>query len=192
MRYDALMGRPNRRLLVLCLLVLCVAVCAMWLRSSRLPREVHPLTLNMRQDNGPYGGAAYSFRQKSSDAAVHKNSADLVFNGCGHLHVSPVSNNESRICDLGKLALADAPDAPPDGARWYSESIRPAPGHVYLLDIRDTGQTMTVKFSADAVTSSAVNLTWTVVAPLDGPATAANRAYAGTMGQCGGGPHADE
>jgi hypothetical protein len=150
------------------------------------PPEVREVTLKIRKDNGPYGEAAYSFRQATHDVAVHRNYVDVLLNGCGHLHVRTVTGYESRICDLGKAALEDAPDAPRDDAAWKTESLRPAAGHVYLLEVKDSGQTMTVKFAADEVTDKAVTLRWTTVTPLAGPAPDPNRGRAGTMGQCGG------
>lgn len=151
------------------------------------PKEgAQEISLKTRKDNGAYGESAYSFRQASSDVAVHNNYVDLLLNGCGQLHVCPVTGSEGRIVDLGKARLADAPDAPPAGAHWKTESLRPAAGHVYLLEISESGQTMTVKFAAEAVSADGVKLAWTIVTPVAGAAPHPNRGRAGTMGQCGG------
>jgi hypothetical protein len=147
------------------------------------PREV---TLKVRQGNGPYGDAAYSFRQTTQDVAVHRNYVDLVLNGCGQLHVSPVNGSKSEICDLGAAELGNAADEAPVDAKWLAESISPQAGHVYLLQVDANEQHMTVKFRVNEVTADAVKLTWVTVKPLEGPAPNPRRGAAGTMGQCGG------
>jgi hypothetical protein len=148
--------------------------------------KAQTVTLTTRADNGPYGQAAYSFRRATHDVAVHNNYVDVLLNRCGQLHVSPTAGYASRICDLGKSELAGAPDAPPEGAAaaWKTESIRPVAGHVYLLEIDESGQTMTVRFAVDEVTPKGVKLAWLTVKAVAGPAP--NRGRAGTMGQCGG------
>ena len=149
-------------------------------------KKQQQVTLKRRADNGPYVEAAYSFRQATHDKAVHRNYVDLVLNGCGQLHVSPVNGVKSRITDLGTADLAKAPNNAPADAKWMAESIPPEEGHVYLLEIDATGQRMTVKFRVDEVANDAVKLTWVTVKPLEGPAPNPRRGAAGTMGQCGG------
>jgi len=144
------------------------------------------VTLEMRTDNGPYKKSTYSFRQATGDPAVHKNYVDLLLNKCGLLHISTVSGVESRICDLGKSSLKDAPDTAPADAKWYDECVKPVAGHVYLQEIKADKQTMTVKFLVDEVAEDKVKLTWVTVKPLAGPTPEARRGAAGTMGQCGG------
>ena len=151
--------------------------------GGKKPQEV---TLKRRADNGPYGEAAYSFRQATHDKAVHRNYVDLVLNGCGQLHVAPVNGAKTRVVDLGAAELKAAPDAAPADAKWMTRSVGPEAGHVYLIEIDENGQRMTVKFRVDEVTDDAVKLTWVTVKPLEGPAPNPRRGAAGTMGQCGG------
>ena len=151
--------------------------------SARKGGEV---TLKRRKDNGPYKEAAYSFRQATHDLAVHRNYVDLVLNGCGQLHVAPVNGAESKVTDLGPAELQKAPDEAPADAKWMTRSIRPEAGHVYLIDINENEQRMTVKFRVTEVTEDTLKLAWVTVKPLEGPAPNPRRGAAGTMGQCGG------
>jgi hypothetical protein len=147
--------------------------------------------LEMRKDNGPYKNSAYSFRKATGDPAVHRNYVDLLLNKCGFVHAQMVSGQENRIFDLGKSSLKDAADAAPADAKWLTERFKPQAGHVYLEEIKQHEQTMTVKFIVDEVTADKVKLTWVTVKPLDGPDDA-RRGAAGTKGQCGGLHEGDE
>lgn len=148
------------------------------------------VTLKQRTGSG-YEGSGYSFRKATTDAAVHRNYVDLVLNNCGSLHVRPVNEQENRIVDLGQLALADAPSEAPADAKWLTEKVKPLAGHVYLEEIKQHGQTMTVKFIVDEVKGDTVKLTWTTVIAMEGPDDS-NRGAAGRMGHCGGAHNADE
>jgi hypothetical protein len=152
--------------------------------------EEGTVVLKMRKNNGPYQDSAYSFRRATADPAVHRNYVDLLLNKCGSLHVQMVNGQENRICDLGEVGLKDAPDAAPAHAKWLTDRITPRAGHTYLEEIKQNGQTMTVKFIVDEVTDDSVKLTWKTVKPLEGPDDA-RRGAAGTKGQCGG-AHKDE
>jgi hypothetical protein len=144
----------------------------------------HHVTLDMRQDSGPYKNSAYSFRKATADPAVHRNYVDLLFNKCGSFHVNMVSGQQNRACDLGAITLKDSPDSAPPDAKWWGECFKPQAGHVYLEEISQHDQTMTVKFIIDEVATKSVKLTWVTVKPLQGPDDS-RRGAAGTMGQCG-------
>lgn len=163
-------------------LSVCVASLVTAREADPKPSSV---TLTKRADSA-YGTAAFSFRTASSDLAVHKNYVDLVFNGCGLLHVAPTSGSKNRICDLGKHTLDTSPDAAPADVKWLAECVTPVAGHVYLEDINDQGQTMQVKFRVDELKPDAVTITYLVVTPLGGEPMDPRRGRAGTMGQCGG------
>lgn len=171
------------------ILGICLAVTASTVGAEPAPRPTE-VTLKMRKDSGDYNKAAYSFRKQTSDAKIHRNYVDLVFDKCGSLHVTPVRGQENRICDLGETTLENAPDESPADATWRSESVAPQAGHVYLEEINQHGQTMTVKFIVDSVTDDTVKLRWVTVKPLEGQDDP-NRGAAGRKGQCGG-KHADE
>ena len=151
--------------------------------ADPVPAEV---TLTRRASNGPYGTAAYSFRLASQDFAVHRNYVDLVYSGCGQLHVSPVAGMSSRVVDLGAVPFGPAVNAPTDAA-WRNISITPQAGHVYLQEIKDERQSFAVEFLVTEASADTVKLRWQ---PMD-PAhkvlpLAAGKGAAGTMGQCGG------
>ncbi len=155
------------------------------------PTEV---TLNKRANNGAYGTSTYSFRLASQDYAVHRNYVDLVFNGCGQLHINPVTGMSSRIADLGAIPFTPtAPTAPPDGdAAWRQRSITPQAGHVYLQDIKDERQSFAVEFVVTEVSADTVKLRWQTVDPAHQVLPLApGKGAAGTAGQ-GGGPHPEK
>lgn len=150
------------------------------------------VTLTRRADNGAYGTSAYSFRLASQDEAVHHNYVDLVFNGCGQLHVNPVTGMSSRIVDLGAVSF-DSPVATPGAdAAWHQRSITPQAGHVYYQEIKDERQSFAVEFLVTNATADTVKLRWEPVDPahqvLPLPP---GQGAAGTMGQCGG-AHAEK
>ena len=147
--------------------------------------------LEMRKESGPYKNAAYSFRKATGDPTVHRNYVDLLLNKCGSVHVRTATGQENRICDLGKSTLKEAPDDAPGDAKWLTNHFKPQVGHVYLEEIKQNGQTMTVKFAVDEVTDDTVKLTWETVKPLVG-ADDPRRGAAGTKGQCGGAHKGDE
>ena len=171
-------------------MLLIVATVAGAAAAAAADNAARHASLKMRKDNGPYKDSAYSFRKATSDATVHRNYVDLVFNKCGFLHINPVSGEENRITDLGASALKDAPDAAPADARWLVSRFKPLAGHVYIEEIKQHGRTMTVKFLVDQATDDTVKLTWVTVKPLEGPDDS-KRGAAGQMGQCGG-PHKDD
>ena len=150
--------------------------------------------LTKRANNGAYDTSAYSFRLASQDYAVHHNYVDLVFNGCGQLHINPVTGMNSRIADLGAISFPPtAPIAPPDGdAAWRQRSITPQVGHVYLQDIKDERQSFAVEFVVTDVSAGTVKLRWQAVDPTHRVLPLApGKGAAGTAGQCGG-PHPEK
>ena len=145
------------------------------------------VTLTKRVDNGTYGSSAYSFRLDSQNYAVHRNYVDLVFNGCGQLHINPVDGMASRVVDLGVVPFTPAAATPPPSAAWHHESITPQVNHVYFQDIKDERQHFAVEYVVTEVTPNTVKLRWL---PLDSThkvlPLAPGKGAAGTMGQCGG------
>ena len=172
-------------------------LCALGIMASSsraadpAPTEV---ILTRRTDNGAYGTAAYSFRLASQDPAVHRNYVDLVFSGCGQLHINPVNHMSSRVADLGAVPFGPGTPTPPaDGdAAWHEESITPKAGHVYLQNIKDDRQSFAVKFIVTEAGPNTVKLRWQPVDPAHQVLPlAAGKGAAGTMGQCGG-PHPEK
>ena len=148
------------------------------------PTEV---VLTKRADNGAYGTSAYSFRLASQNYLVHRNYVDLVFSGCGQLHINPVNGMSSRIVDLGATPFGAPVATPPANAAWHQESITPQTGHVYYQEIKDKRQSFAVEFVVTDSHADVVKLRWEPVDPahqvLPLPS---GQGAAGTMGQCGG------
>lgn len=145
------------------------------------------VTLTKRADNGAYGSSAYSFRLSSQDFAVHRNYVDLVFNGCGLLHINPVNGMTSRVVDLGAVPFAPAPATPPADAAWHRNSITPQVNHVYFQDIKDQRQNFAVEYVVTEVGPDTIKLRWLPVDPDHKVLPLApGKGAAGTMGQCGG------
>jgi hypothetical protein len=152
--------------------------------------EPTKVTLDMRKQGGPYKTSAYSFRQATADPTVHRNYVDLLLNNCGSLHIKATTGQKNRICDLGQVALKDAPNAAPANATWFVEAVKPQKDHTYLEEIDDgDGRTMAVKFHVDDVKADSVEFSWLPTQPLQGPPPNPNQGASGTKGKCGG-PHA--
>ena len=157
--------------------------------ADPVPVEV---TLTKRADNGAYGTSAYSFRLASQDFAVHHNYVDLVFNGCGQLHVNPVTGMSSRVTDLGAVAFPASAPVAPANATWRQRSVIPQTGHVYLQEIKDERQSFSVEFLVTEATADTVKLRWQPVDPAHQVLPLApGKGAAGTAGQCGG-RHAEQ
>ena len=174
------MNVSRHAFLTLCAITLFVG--AMRAADPAPPTEV---TLTKRSNNGPYGTSAYSFRLATQEQAVHRNYVDLVFNGCGQLHINPVNGMQSRITDLGPAALESV--IQPPTVTWHDESIMPQAGHVYLQEIKDERQSFAVRFLVTEANASTLKLRWQPVDPTHRVLPlAAGKGAAGTMGQCGG------
>jgi len=157
-----------------------VLLVALSLAADAAPQQTQ-VTLDKRKDNKAYGTSAYSFRKATSDQKIHRNYVDVVFNGTGSLHINPVNGEENQICDLGTVSLKDSPDDAPADAKWFKVCVKPEAGHVYLEQIKQNGQTMTVKFSVDEASGEKVKITWVTIKALEGEEDT-HRGAAGTMG----------
>ena len=151
--------------------------------------DTGPVTVKLtkRKDNGPYGTAAYSLRYASQSIEAHRNHVDLVYNGCGLLHINPHAGMQSRIADLGKRKLDEVSKAPKKG--WHQDCIEPRPGHVYVQQVNDGQQQFVVKFRITKLSVNAMELEWTYLNDARNPKKSTrprSRVGAGTMGQCGG------
>ncbi len=165
---------------------LCIVVLPAFVghTAEPIPTEV---TLTKRADNGAYGTSAYSFRLASQNYAVHHNYVDLVFNGCGQLHINPVNGMSSRIVDLGAIPFGPSVVTPPADAAWHQESITPQAGHVYYQEIKDQRQSFAVEFLITNATADTVKLRWEPADPAHQVLPLApGKGAGGTMGQCGG------
>ncbi len=155
------------------------------------PAGTQQFSLTKRQEQGPYGNSAYSFRHASAELTEHRNEVDLVYSNCGLLHINPVGRMSSRVTDLGEAALEAAPDAADENAKWLEQSVKPQQGHVYLQEIVAHDQRSLVKFRVDEAAGDSLKISWVAI-ELDPPPAPApgqgQRGRAGTMGLCGG-PH---
>ena len=172
-------------------LALCIIVLPAFAGHAAEPTPTD-VTLTKRTDNGAYGTSAYSFRLASQDYAVHHNYVDLIFSGCGQLHINPVDGMNSRIVDLGTVPFAPSGATPPAAALWHEDSITPQAGHVYYQEIKDERQSFAVEFLVIDASAGTVKLRWESVDPAHKVLPLPPRkGAAGTMGQCGG-PHPEK
>jgi hypothetical protein len=143
------------------------------------PQQGEPVTkvaLTKRLDNGAYKTSAYSFRYASQDLAVHKNHVDIVYNGCGSVHVSAHGGSKNTIARAEGKTLRDVKTAPTQG---WQEKLVPEKGACYVLSIDTDECKMRVKLLVTDVSDKAVKFEWAQLPP---------QSEAGTLGQCGG-PH---
>lgn len=135
------------------------------------------VTLTKRKDNGAYGTSAYSFRYASQDLDVHKNDVDLIYNGCGLLHVAPYGGLKNRIAKVDSPSFAAAKMLPDQG--WHTQSIEPEKDAFYVMEIDDGTTHERVKFHILSLTDAEIRFEWT-------PFRDVTKGTAGTMGQCSG------
>ena len=135
------------------------------------------VVLKKRADNGPYGDSAYSFRYRTQDVAIHRNAVDLVFNGCGLLHVSPEKGLKNRIAKVAGSTFGDIKGFPTEG--WMSDSIAPERGGLYVMEIDDGTTHMRVMFQITGFNGFTVELEWA-------PFAEQHAGLGGTLGQCTG------
>lgn len=161
----------------LALVAAVVAATPLALQQSAKSDAARSVTLTRRKDNGPYGTSAYSFRYATQSLDRHGNDVDLVFNGCGNLHVAPNGGEKSRIVKVLASAWTDAGEIPAEG--WKTESFAPEKNGVYVMEIDDGATRFHVRLRVTAVSDAEVRFEW---APFRDP----SRATQGTLGQCGG------
>ena len=158
-------------------------------KSQVADSSAHKVILTRRANNGSYGTTAYSFRHQTQELKLHRNNVDIVFNGCGQLHINPHAGLQGRISDLGnvelaKVALADLKKVPQQS--WRRFCLPPVDGHVYLHDGRYLNQRFAIAFKIKVIKPDRLELQWRTL----GQQAAEDAKYryvgAGTMGQCGG------
>ena len=111
--------------------------------------------------------------------AVHKNDVDLVFSGCGQLHISPTGGLKNRIAKVKGTAIGDALNFPGDEADWFSRSFEPEKDGVYIMEVDDGITHMLVRIHISSVTETEVKLEWQ-------PFRDVSKGTAGAMGACTG------
>lgn len=121
------------------------------------------MILTRRVNNGPYGTTAYSFRHQRQKLNLHRNNVDIVFNGCGQLHINPPVGLQGRVCDLGnvelaKVALADLDNVPRQS--WRRFCLPPVDGHVYLHEGRYLNQRFAIAFKIKVIKPDRFDLHW--------------------------------
>jgi len=136
---------------------------------------VTTVLLKKRVGNAAYDNSAYSFRYSTQDLAIHKNSVDLVYSGCGLLHCSPEVGLKNRIAKVQAKTLAEVDQPPTVG--WMTQCITPEAGALYVMDIDDGTTRMRVKLHLTTVTAGEIGFEWS-------PFHDATRGTSSTMGQC--------
>ncbi len=152
-------------------------------------KKSHQVVLTRRGNNGPYGMTAYSFRHQTQELDVHRNNVDVVFNGCGQLHINPHAGLQGRIADLGKvdldkITLTAAKKVPRQS--WRRFCLLPMDGHVYLHEGRYLNQRFTVAFKIKVIRPDKLGMQWRFIGVQEGEDPKYRYVGAGTMGQCGG------
>jgi hypothetical protein len=148
------------------------------------------LTLTRRKDNGQYGTSAYSFRHESQDLGVHRNNVDIVYNGCGQIHINPHAGLQGRIADTGVGKLEDAKLAGVDkipADSWRQLCLAPQVGHVYLHQGEFLNEKFVVVFKIIAIKADVLQIEWRFLGERKDQDDRYRYVSAGTMGQCGGG-----
>lgn len=138
---------------------------------------VTSVVLKRRVGNAAYDNSAYSFRYATQDLAIHKNSVDLVYSGCGLLHCSPEAGLKNRITKVTGRTLAEVDQPPTVG--WMTQCIKPEAGACYVMDIDDGTTKMRVKIHLTTVTVGEIDFEWS-------PFHDSTRGSSSTMGQCTG------
>ena len=138
---------------------------------------VTSVVLKRRAGNGAYENSAYSFRYSTQDFAIHKNSVDLVYSGCGLLHCSPEAGLKNRITKVPGRTLAEVDQPPTVG--WMTQCIKPEAGACYVMDVDDSTTKMRVKIHLTTVTAAEIDFEWS-------PFHDSTRGTSSTMGQCTG------
>ena len=149
----------------------------------------YDVVLTRRKNNGPYETSAYSFRHQTQDLGLHRNNVDVVFNGCGQLHINPHAGLQGEIADVGKadldkITLADAKKVPKQA--WRRFCLLPKDGHVYIHKGRYLNQRFPVAFKIKTITPDKLGMQWKFLGDGADEETEYRFAGAGTMGQCGG------
>lgn len=157
--------------------------------SAGQSKNYHKVVLTRRKDNGPYGTSAYSFRHQTQELELHRNNVDLVFNGCGQLHINPHAGLMGGIADLGegdldKVQLADAKRVPQQ--TWRRFCLTPKDGHVYVHAGRFLNQQFNVAFKIKVISPDKLGLEWRFLGEVGEVDARYRYVGAGTMGQCGG------
>ena len=181
---------------IMCPLLILVALT--WQIKGQSPTERkspaagpsdHKVILTRRGNNGPYGTTAYSFRHQTQELNLHRNNVDVVFNGCGQLHINPHAGLQGRISDLGKaeldkIALADVKKVPQQS--WRRFCLPPIDGHVYLHEGRYLNQRFTIAFKIKVIKPDRLEMQWRSLDQQVIEDVKYRYVGAGTMGQCGG------
>lgn len=157
--------------------------------STETRSKDHKVILTRRANNGPYGTTAYSFRHQTQELNLHRNNVDIVFNGCGQLHINPHAGLQGGISDLGnveleKVELADLKKVP--GQSWRRFCLPPIDGHVYLHEGRYLNQRFVIAFKIKVIKPDRLELQWRSLGPQIVEDVKYRYVGAGTMGQCGG------
>ena len=158
-------------------------------KSQVSDASTHKLILTRRANNGPYGTTAYSFRHQTQELNLHRNNVDIVFNGCGQLHINPHAGLQGRISDLGnveldKIALADVKKVPQQS--WRRFCLPPTDSHVYLHEGRYLNQRFTIAFKIKVIKPDRLEMQWRSLDQQLIEDVKYRYVGAGTMGQCGG------
>lgn len=158
------------RLALRTLLLAIIAAVAVWLLRWGFPRA-HTATLLSRSTHRDYEKATFSFEHGVRDQSIARNDWDIQFgNGGDHFGVTMVTDDRSRIQDLGRwywpiFAFLPLP-AHPQPAR--EPDVSAAVGHVYFVHTVDSNSDLYALFRVDAfIPGDRCDISWCVVEPMD-------------------------
>jgi hypothetical protein len=122
-----------------------------------------------------YAYATYSFRYGGNGPDIQqqcKNNWEIIFGNspvADAFDVSLVTDDRSRIKDLGKLAWSDTFQVPALSAYEEPErepAVKAVEGHIYLVRARDTETDLYVLFRVEKLTpGESVDIGWKVISP---------------------------
>ena len=152
-------------------------------------KSYYKVVLTRRANNGPYETSAYSFRHETQDVKLHRNNVDVVFNGCGQLHINPHGGLQGVIADVGegeleKLTLEKVKQVPKQA--WRRFCLLPEDGHLYIHKGRFLNQEFTVAFKIKQIAPDKLGMQWRFLEQQERGEQKYRYVGAGTMGQCGG------
>jgi hypothetical protein len=190
--------KPSRRWLqyrlrTLLLFTLLAAAAIGWWVSPRSGKwswsELHSAVLLSRLKYNNYEKATFSFEFGIRDDpdGLTRNDWDLEFgNGGDFFHVTMVTDDRSRLIDLGEhswksFRLASLPELPPYPEPSDDPHLPAKAGHIYMVHTKDRESDLYALFRVEAlVPGDHCTITWRLISPDRGAAAASGSSRANT------------
>ncbi len=159
---------------VCCVLLIAAYVVTFGLLrvSGKTPDEPQTVILFSRQKYGDYAKACFSFEygiNGEEAVKITRNDWDVQFgNGGDFFHVSMVTDDRSRIADLGELNWSDAIEVPvlpahPD-PKIDEPRVKAVVGHMYVVHTKDRDSDLYALFRVESLEpGDRVTISWKVI-----------------------------